>query len=157
MLDPLQPLLRLAVQKPASRPSARTGRPYCPRRGRPPVWDVGRHRNAPRPKQYFGYPTWSSRRMRFFTRLQRPVRKNHTVMPSTNSSRGTVPNHVWPLTELSSFANWAFLEQNNLGRTGEQQISFVVQKRRHGKCPQLLVQLDVIRSSTDTRSPTVKE
>jgi len=34
--------------------------------------------------------------MRFFTRSQRPVRKNHTVMQSTNSSGGTVPNRIWP-------------------------------------------------------------
>ncbi len=46
--------------------------------------------------------------MQFFTRSQRPVRKNHTVMPSTNSSGGTVPNRVWPLTELSSFATGSF-------------------------------------------------
>src|ERR1700686_4864548 len=42
---------------------------------------------APSLKQYFGCPTWSSRRMRFFTRSQRPVRKNHPVKPSTISSR----------------------------------------------------------------------
>ena len=31
-------------------------------------------------------------------------RKNHTAMPSTNSSGGTVRNRVWHLTEPSSFA-----------------------------------------------------
>jgi hypothetical protein len=30
--------------------------------------------------------------MRFFTRSQHRVPKNHTVMPSTNSSAGTVPS-----------------------------------------------------------------
>ncbi len=42
------------------------------------------------------------RRMRFLTRLARPVRKNHTVTPSTNLSGGTVPNHVLHLTGRSS-------------------------------------------------------
>src|ERR1700686_2598451 len=52
-----------------------------------PVWHMGRNQIAPSLKQYFGCPTWSSRRMRFFTRSQRPVRKNHPVKPSTISSR----------------------------------------------------------------------
>jgi len=51
------------------------------------------------PKQYFACQTWNSRKMQFFTRSQRPVRKNPMVMPSTNSSRGTVPNRDWPLTK----------------------------------------------------------
>ena len=51
--------------------------------------------------------------MRFFTRSRRPVRKNPTLMPSTNSSAGTVPNRVWPSTEPLSFAT-SFLEQKNL-------------------------------------------
>jgi hypothetical protein len=42
--------------------------------------------------------------MRFFTRSAQPVRKNHTVMPSTNLLDGIVPNHVWHLAEPSSFA-----------------------------------------------------
>src|SRR6202140_2152565 len=73
-----------------------------------PVWHMGRNQIAPSLKQYFGCPTWSSRRMRFFTRSQRPVRKNHTVMPSTNSLDGIVLNHVWPLTGRSSFATGSF-------------------------------------------------
>jgi len=36
--------------------------------------------------------------------FQRLVHKNPTVMSSTNSSRGTVPNRVWLLTDLSFFA-----------------------------------------------------
>src|ERR1017187_997143 len=40
--------------------------------------------------------------MQFFTRSERPVRKNHTVTPSTNLSGGTVPNHVLHLTGRSS-------------------------------------------------------
>ena len=52
--------------------------------------------------------------MRFFTRSARPVRKNHTVTPSTNLSGGPVPNHVWHLTgRLSSgtgsFSNWRWM------------------------------------------------
>jgi len=46
--------------------------------------------------------------MRFFAHSARPVRKNHTVMLSTNSSDGIVPNRAWPLTELSSFATGSF-------------------------------------------------
>jgi hypothetical protein len=46
--------------------------------------------------------------MRFFTRSAQPVRKNHTVMPSTNLLDGIVPNHVWHLTEPSSFATGFF-------------------------------------------------
>ena|SRR2546422_11563935 len=41
--------------------------------------------------------------MRFFTRSAQPVRKNHTVMPSTNLLDGIVPNHVWHLTEPLMF------------------------------------------------------
>ena len=50
--------------------------------------------------------------MRFFTRSAQPVRKNHTVMPSTNSSGGIVPNHVWHLTVVLRYR--FFLEQKNL-------------------------------------------
>jgi hypothetical protein len=46
--------------------------------------------------------------MRFFTRSARPVRKNHTVTPSTNLSGGTVPNHVWHLTGRSSSGTGSF-------------------------------------------------
>ena len=46
--------------------------------------------------------------MRFFTRPEQSVRNNHAVMPSTNSSGGTVPNHVWRLTEPSSFVIGSF-------------------------------------------------
>ena len=35
--------------------------------------------------------------MLFFTRSAQPARKNHTVMPSTNLSDGTVLNLVWHL------------------------------------------------------------
>jgi len=55
--------------------------------------------------------------MRFFTRSAQPVRKNHTVLPSTNLSDGIVPNHVWHLTELSSFAIGFFLEQKGLAHS----------------------------------------
>jgi hypothetical protein len=68
--------------------------PYCPRLGRPPVWHIERCRNARRLKQYFDCPTWSSRRMRSFTRSRQPALRNHTVIPSTNSSVGTAPNRV---------------------------------------------------------------
>jgi Phage integrase family len=46
--------------------------------------------------------------MRFFTRSARPVRKNHTVTPSTNLSGGTVPNHAWHLTGRSSSGTGSF-------------------------------------------------
>src|SRR5215469_5490571 len=60
-------------------------------------------------------PTWSNRRTQFSTRSQRPVRKNPTVMPSTNSSRGTVPNRVWPLINRTVVLRYRFfLEQKNL-------------------------------------------
>jgi hypothetical protein len=36
--------------------------------------------------------------MLFFTRSAQRARKNHTAMPSTNLSGGTVPNHVLHLT-----------------------------------------------------------
>src|SRR5579862_2337650 len=52
--------------------------------------------------------------MRCFTRSQQPALRNHTVMPSTNSLRGTALNRVWRLTELSFFATGFFLEQKNL-------------------------------------------
>jgi len=42
------------------------------------------------------------------THSAQPVLRNHTAMPSTNSSDGIVPNRVWPLTELSSFATGSF-------------------------------------------------
>src|SRR5467141_1863062 len=34
--------------------------------------------------------------------------KNHTVTPLTNLSGGTVPNHVWHLTERLSFGTGSF-------------------------------------------------
>ena len=37
-----------------------------------------------------------------------PVRKNHTVTPSTNLSGGTVPNHVLHLTGRSSSGTGSF-------------------------------------------------
>ena len=77
-------------------------------------WHIGRHRNASRQKQSLDSRTWSSPRMRFFTRSAQPVRKNRTVMPSTNLSDGTVPNHVWHLTELSSFAIGSFSNRRTL-------------------------------------------
>src|ERR1035441_10283678 len=46
--------------------------------------------------------------MQFFTRSERPVRKNHTVTPSTNLSGGTVPNHVLHLTGRSSSGTGSF-------------------------------------------------
>jgi hypothetical protein len=52
--------------------------------------------------------------MRFFIRSAQPVHKNRTAMPSTNSSDGTVPNHVWHLTELSSFATGSFSTKRTL-------------------------------------------
>jgi len=41
-------------------------------------------------------------------------RKHHTVMPSMNLLDGTVPNHVWHLTELSSFATGSCLNRRTL-------------------------------------------
>src|ERR1700756_5967427 len=52
--------------------------------------------------------------MRFFTHSAQPVRKNHTAMPSTNSSDGIVPNRVGPLTETVILRYRFFLEQKNL-------------------------------------------
>ena len=63
------------------------------------------HRNALRLKTILRLPRLGAIEERgFFTRWQRPVPKNHTVMPSKNSSVGIVPNRVWPSTELSYFA-----------------------------------------------------
>lgn len=78
--------------------------PYCPRSRRPPVWHIERCRNVQRQKQYFGYPTWSSRKMQSFTGSLRSALRNHTVMPSTNSLRGTALSRVWRSTELWFFA-----------------------------------------------------
>jgi hypothetical protein len=41
--------------------------------------------SAHEPKQYFGCPTWNSRRTQFSTSSQQQVRKNRTRMPSMNS------------------------------------------------------------------------
>src|SRR5580704_4693167 len=43
-----------------------------------------------------------------------PVCRYRTVMPSTNLSDGTVPNHLWHLTELSSFAVSSFSNRRAL-------------------------------------------
>ena len=52
--------------------------------------------------------------MRFFTRSQRPVRKNHTVMPSTNLSGGIAPNRVFAFNRTVVLRYRFFLEQKNL-------------------------------------------
>src|ERR1700688_4724291 len=54
--------------------------------------------------------------MRFFTRSARPVRKNHTVTPSTNLSGGTVPNHVLHLTGRSSSGTGSFSNRRTYRR-----------------------------------------
>src|SRR5208282_192459 len=56
----------------------------------------------------------SSRRMRFFTLSAQPVRKNHTVMRSTNLSGGIAPNRVWPFNRTVVLRYRFFLEQKNL-------------------------------------------
>jgi hypothetical protein len=42
--------------------------------------------------------------MRFYTRLARRARKNHTVTPSTSLSGGTAPNRGFHSIELLCFA-----------------------------------------------------
>ena len=73
---------------------------------------VGKRRNAPRLKQSFACPTWSSRRRRarFFTRSPPPVRKNHTVMPSTELQGGMLGDRVrFMLPGLLILACWVLL------------------------------------------------
>jgi hypothetical protein len=52
--------------------------------------------------------------MRFFTRSARPVRKNHTVTPSTNLSGGTVPKTIE--RDLGCKQKLGHAVNDNLGR-----------------------------------------
>jgi hypothetical protein len=52
-----------------------------------------------------------------FSRSARPVRKNHTATPSTNSSGSTVPNYDWHLTGRVMLRYRFFVEQKNLAHS----------------------------------------